>query len=85
VDSIHSPSIRWSTVPVSLTDRIGDPSGTSTVLAQPLANRSAGSAQESSVDVGFAHRVPLAEPFEQADDDAGCDPFKHCPARPSPR
>jgi hypothetical protein len=70
---------------VSFTDRIGDPSGTSTVLAQPLAQRTTISAQESSIDVRLAHGVALAEPFEQADDDAGGDSFKHFPWRPSPR
>lgn len=64
-------------MPVSLADRIGDPSGTSTVLAQPLAHRSTSSAQKSSVDISLAHGAAFAEPFEQPDDDAGCDSLKH--------
>ena len=80
--STHSPSILWSTVPVALPTRIGDPSGTSTVLAQPLAHRTTSSAQKSSVDISIGNGAALAEPFEKSDDDSGGDAFKHFPSRP---
>jgi len=79
--STHSPLILWSTVPVALPTRIGDPSLTITVLAQPQAHRITSAAKEISVDVSSTNRASFLKPREQADHDPRGDLFKHSSLR----